>query len=95
MFGMNENEQGEKTYRMEWIALIDRHLEVSLELIKRCYLRGRGKRIKDDVISKTEGRYRMTLKANNHCQQPPVCLTTSNAAFIRQAGLHVITIDYL
>lgn len=34
---MNDN-VGEQTYRMEWIALIDRHLEVSLELIKSCYL---------------------------------------------------------
>lgn len=35
---MNENEKGELAYRMEGIALIDRHLEVSLELIKCCYL---------------------------------------------------------
>jgi len=35
------SEQGEETYRMEWIALIDWHLEVSLELIKSRYLRER------------------------------------------------------
>lgn len=27
------------TYRVEWIALIDRHLEVCLKLIKGCYLK--------------------------------------------------------
>ena len=41
--GMNENENREQAYRMEGIALIDRHLEVSLELIKCCYLWGRRK----------------------------------------------------
>lgn len=30
---------GEETYRVEWVALINRHLEVGLELIKRCDLR--------------------------------------------------------
>lgn len=38
-----------QTYRMEWIPLINRHLKVSLELIKGCYLtdkhRGREVRI--------------------------------------------------
>ena len=41
MSAMNENEKGEQAYRMEGIALIDRHLEISLELIKCCYLWGR------------------------------------------------------
>lgn len=37
---MNVNMQGEETYCMEWIALIDWNLEVSLELIKSCNLQG-------------------------------------------------------
>lgn len=37
---MNVNMQGEGTYCMEWIALIDWNLEVSLELIKSCNLQG-------------------------------------------------------
>lgn len=41
---MNVSMQGEETYCMEWIALIDWNLEVSLELIKSCNLqRGEGK----------------------------------------------------
>lgn len=35
---MNKNEQGKQTYRMEWVALIDWHLEICLKLIKSCYL---------------------------------------------------------
>lgn len=38
---MNVSMQGEGTYCMEWIALIDWNLEVSLELIKSCNLQGR------------------------------------------------------
>lgn len=34
------------TYRMEWIALIDRHLKVGLELVKSRYLREKkGRRV--------------------------------------------------
>lgn len=40
MSRVNGNERWEETYRVEWITLIDWHLEVSLELIKSCYLQG-------------------------------------------------------
>lgn len=38
---MNVSMQGEGTYCMEWIALINWNLEVSLELVKSCNLQGR------------------------------------------------------
>lgn len=38
---VNVSMQGEGTYCVEWIALIDWNLEVSLELIKSCNLQGR------------------------------------------------------
>lgn len=68
----------DQTYRMKWIALIDRHLEVSLELIKSCYLcGGERRRSNEDIISEIEGQYRMkclTLKAHiNANKRPSVC----------------------
>ncbi len=60
---MHKNE-GKQTYRVEWIALIDRHFEVSLELIKSCYLQWREE--KKDLITETRQQYRMKFSLYMH-----------------------------
>lgn len=59
---------------MKRIALIDRHLEVSLELIKSCYLWERGEK-KAWVQSVNSKGNIESIFSHHHCQQPNHVIT--------------------